>query len=351
MTGAGIGATADSDGGGPIGFAFGTLMGGTLGAQIYHFTGTAVCKERLKNCGADKFAVCIKNDNMATMCCGDGWDFMCYDKWHEVIDEITKRNPDSEFARECKAQLSASEASLRAHEILKIVEETHQTLDVTQHKVNETFALVNGAYRLVNSLVEVNRKLDEIKPIIDKTNQDLSGMIREKEERSRCDSEEKCSRCGGHYACVKVNSWSENVDGCCPTGFLTRCCETTTTTTTTATTTTTNERLTCRKAVWELHPDGLQKHENPDKFCGQADQHCYVLNCTVRHSIQFDWFFGYRAEWGCIESKKYFWANFNQSDGWKGKRFIDASCNPFFGAKHADMSNHNIFVPTFNFSV
>uniref|UniRef100_A0A914HU39 Uncharacterized protein n=1 Tax=Globodera rostochiensis TaxID=31243 RepID=A0A914HU39_GLORO len=57
--------------------------------------------------------------------------------------------------------------------------------------------------------------------LIDKTNQDLSGMIREKEEKRRCDAEVKCARCGGLYACEKLYSWYENKDGCCPTGYRT----------------------------------------------------------------------------------------------------------------------------------
>uniref|UniRef100_A0A183BN09 Ricin B-type lectin domain-containing protein n=1 Tax=Globodera pallida TaxID=36090 RepID=A0A183BN09_GLOPA len=289
MTGAGIGATADSDGGGPIGFAFGTLRA--------------------------------------------------------VIDEIIKRNPDSEFAQPYKAQKAAIEANLTTHEILdivketnKIVKETYQTLIATQHKAT------------LQKADEMIQKLDEMKPMIEETNKDLNGLVKQDEDRSKCDSEEKCKRCLGRYACVKATSRvvvrrQRRLQQQQQQQRLT------TTTTATMTTTTTAEKLLCRKAVWESNPtNGIQKYENPDKFCGQADRHCYVLNCTiVLDSPAFDGgFFGYRAEWGCIESKASLLANFNQSDGWKGKQFIGSTCNPFIGAKHADMSNHNIFVPTFN---
>uniref|UniRef100_A0A914HU45 Uncharacterized protein n=1 Tax=Globodera rostochiensis TaxID=31243 RepID=A0A914HU45_GLORO len=73
---------------------------------------------------------------------------------------------------------------------------------------------------------------------------------------------------------------------------------------------------------------------------------------SVLESPAFDGrFFGYRAEWGCIESKASLLANLNESDGWKGKQFIGSTCNPYYGTKHTDMSNHNIYVPIFNTSV
>uniref|UniRef100_A0A914HAV0 Uncharacterized protein n=1 Tax=Globodera rostochiensis TaxID=31243 RepID=A0A914HAV0_GLORO len=283
-----------------------------------------------------------------------------------VIDKIVIRFPESDFVRELAAQKAAIEANFTTHEILKIAEETNkivketgQRLIITQHKLDETFVLVNGTYRLVEATLqkvdEAHGKLDIANEKVNKVDTKLEGLLSALKKKNRCDAEKICDRCGGLYACTEQYRWTENVDGCCPTGYRTSCCETTTTsttTTTTMTTTTTDEKLLCRKAVWESHPtDGIQKYENPDKFCGRADRHCYVLNCTiVLDSPEFDGrFFGYRAEWGCIETKASLWTNFNQSDGWKN--VVQSTCNPFFGQKDADMSNHKINVPIFNTSV
>uniref|UniRef100_A0A183CLP7 Envelopment polyprotein n=1 Tax=Globodera pallida TaxID=36090 RepID=A0A183CLP7_GLOPA len=302
MTGAGFGVTLASVATGPyapviIGF-------GIIG--------------EIEECYEGYFAVCIKNPGQSvrpSMCCDYNWEKLCYLKWQEVIDAILKRFPDSRFAREYIADQAAIEANMTAHEILNIVEETNkivkqtdQRLIITQHTVNATFVLVNGTYRIVKETLQT---------------------VKER------------------------NAWYVGDDGCCPDGYRKICCETTTSTTTstTTTTTTTDEKLTCRKAVWELYPGGIKKNETMlDVFCGPADRHCYVLNCTiVLGSPAVDGqFFGYRAEWGCIKSKKFFLANFNKSEGWKGKIFVGSTCTPFFGAKNSDMSNHNIEVPIFN---
>uniref|UniRef100_A0A914HRH5 Reverse transcriptase domain-containing protein n=1 Tax=Globodera rostochiensis TaxID=31243 RepID=A0A914HRH5_GLORO len=114
------------------------------------------------------------------------------------------------------------EANLTTHEILKIAEETkkiaketHQILVLTQHTVNETFEKVNGTYWLVKATLqkgkETIRKLDEMKPIIEETHKDVSGLVKQDEDRSKCDAEEKCKRCGGRYTCVKTSESSNPV--------------------------------------------------------------------------------------------------------------------------------------------
>uniref|UniRef100_A0A914GRE8 Uncharacterized protein n=1 Tax=Globodera rostochiensis TaxID=31243 RepID=A0A914GRE8_GLORO len=250
------------------------------------------CEAKLKACPAQR-ATCVAREDWkgANICCGDGYEWICYTNWKKDILELLKgRFP---------------------------------------------------AYRKRIEKEELKEK-------------DRQAVVKFVYDKLHCEPEKECPSCGNKYACVESSS-TYDATACCEKGTIMKCCVTTTTTsttTTTATTTTTDENLRCKKAFYESHPtEGDKYTETLDQACDRNERYCYVLNCTtVLPSIEG--YIGFKAEWGCSASKTSFKDDFEKGKGRVASgRFSNSICASFVGAKYSDNSNHDQNAPISNSNV